>query len=198
VEYDEWVPKSRAKLRESNSKYIRFGPNKSESDLDWDAIKSRGSFVLFACLKKKLMWPYLIAAQAQKEGHTGIVFDSTMLLHECTCDEPELWHPEQPERVVRLLTALDTEGLLDLCIKVKPRLVTEEELALAHHPSHIQTYGLGSATYPKVAPTLEVMACGGSGLACDTAYNTLYTPPAALMASGYLHSLTATFHCAHW
>jgi hypothetical protein len=34
---------------------------------------------------------------------TCIVFDENTLKHECTCEEPEAWHPEQPARIAWIL-----------------------------------------------------------------------------------------------
>jgi hypothetical protein len=47
----------------------------------------------------------------------------------------------QPERITGILASLDESRLLDLCVGVRGREVTKEELLTCHEADHVKTYG---------------------------------------------------------
>ena len=46
-------------------------------------------------------------------------------------------HPERPERLTAIESALERTGLLQTLHRIRPRAATEEELALAHSPAYL-------------------------------------------------------------
>ena len=82
------------------------------------------------------------SAQAESEGargsaapprRTGFVYSDVYLRHL----SGNTGHPERPERLLAIRTALDREGLLRTLVPIDARRVTDDELKLVHTPSYI-------------------------------------------------------------
>jgi len=82
------------------------------------------------------------SAQAESEGtrgaaapprRTGFVYSDAYLRHL----SGNTGHPERPERLLAIRTALDREGLLRTLVPIDARRVTDDELKLVHTPSYI-------------------------------------------------------------
>ena len=64
---------------------------------------------------------------------TGLVFDHVYLKHL----SGNTGHPERPERLLAIWSALDKTGMLRTLYRIRPRRVTEEELELVHTPEYV-------------------------------------------------------------
>ncbi|XP_049780819.1 histone deacetylase 6 isoform X2 [Schistocerca cancellata] len=64
-----------------------------------------------------------------------IVYDEVMMKHK-NIAEPT--HPEKPERISAIFLKHEEYGLLDRCLRLKARPVTDEELELLHSRDHIK------------------------------------------------------------
>ncbi|KNC74096.1 hypothetical protein SARC_13348 [Sphaeroforma arctica JP610] len=167
VEYDEWVDLELVKIVDMPVDDDTLGPNGTENDEKWQSIRENAKTMV---------------------GHykTGIIFDATTMKHECTCDAPQSWHPEQPARIAWILGEMDKAHLIDRCLPLRSREVLIEELDLVHSSKHIQTYGLVPVGTKLEPMELEEMECGGAGVACDTVYNKDTSPLSAFLAAGCL------------
>jgi len=56
------------------------------------------------------------------------VYDEAMKKHMCVRET----HPEQPARISRIHSRMRDYGLLEKCVKLPSRLVTEAEIKLVH------------------------------------------------------------------
>ncbi|CAG8458497.1 9441_t:CDS:10 [Dentiscutata erythropus] len=68
--------------------------------------------------------------------HTAIVFDETMLLHECPCryrDNKVTSHPENPDRCIEIMGTFEIK-------RIRSRMATKEELESCHTGEHVVTY----------------------------------------------------------
>lgn len=65
---------------------------------------------------------------------TGLVFDQSMVEHECFWD-PD--YPECPARFTRVLQRCEELGLVQRCKLIKARLATESEILMKHNQKHI-------------------------------------------------------------
>lgn len=110
-----------------------------------------------------------------------------MLSHRCTCDKEPNFHPEQPDRIGKILTLMDNNGLLDKCARPLPHEASNTDLELVHSSKHVEAYGLIGVS----ALELETMECGGKGVACDTVYNEKTSIKAAKLAVGCLLRITS-------
>ncbi|XP_014833025.1 PREDICTED: histone deacetylase 6 [Poecilia mexicana] len=66
---------------------------------------------------------------------TGLVYDEKMMEH------VNLWdrhHPEQPQRISKIFSKHQQQGLVARCHRIPARLATEEELAMCHSLQHIE------------------------------------------------------------
>jgi acetoin utilization deacetylase AcuC-like enzyme len=64
---------------------------------------------------------------------TGFVFSNVYLRHL----SGETGHPERPERLLAIRSALERAGLFRTLISIDPRRVTDDELKLVHTPSYV-------------------------------------------------------------
>jgi acetoin utilization deacetylase AcuC-like enzyme len=73
------------------------------------------------------------------EGHpetpcrTGLLWDDVYLKHL----SGNTGHPERPERLTAIHSALQEAGLLQTLYRIKPRAATQQELALAHSAAYL-------------------------------------------------------------
>ncbi|XP_023189766.1 histone deacetylase 6 isoform X1 [Xiphophorus maculatus] len=66
---------------------------------------------------------------------TGLAYDEKMMEH------VNLWdrhHPEQPQRISKIFSKHQQQGLVARCHRIPARLATEEELAVCHSLQHIE------------------------------------------------------------
>eukprot|EP01134_Creolimax_fragrantissima_P003468 CFRG3468T1 len=167
VEYDEWVDLDLVKTVDEPVDDTMLGPKGTEEASMWDTVRETARTLV---------------------GHyqTGIVFDASTMKHECTCNTPQSWHPEQPARIAWILGEMDKAKLINRCLPLRSREVLVDELMLVHSEKHIQTYGLVPVGMKLEPGELEVMECGGPGVACDTVYNKEMSPVSAFLAAGCL------------
>eukprot|EP00124_Ichthyophonus_hoferi_P000956 Ihof_evm3s42 gene=Ihof_evmTU3s42 len=168
-EYDEWMQIKNLRCRSDDCWLGPLGPDSEEK---WEKIKAFSE------------------EEASYTSHTGVVYDAATLIHRCTCGNQDLNHPERPQRIVGILQLMDDNKLLDRVMAVRGREVTRKELLAVHEEEHVVMYGgkeLGATEPP---PNLEVIACGGTGIAYDTICNE-DSPVSARVSSGCLVELTA-------
>ncbi|MGD0885487.1 MAG: histone deacetylase [Thermodesulfovibrionales bacterium] len=65
--------------------------------------------------------------------NVGFIYDDIFLRH-----APPPWHPERKERLVCVLNGLETSGLFDRLVLIKPRMATFDDIALVHTPHYIE------------------------------------------------------------
>jgi acetoin utilization deacetylase AcuC-like enzyme len=63
----------------------------------------------------------------------GFAYHETFLRH-----EPPEWHPDSPERLIRIIVSLKAAGLWDLLLHLGPRRADEEDIALVHTREHVE------------------------------------------------------------
>ncbi|RIB11271.1 hypothetical protein C2G38_121643 [Gigaspora rosea] len=92
--------------------------------------------------------------------HTAIVFDETMLLHECPCkyrDNKSTSHPENPERCIEIMGTFESQGLLKRVKRIRSRMATKEELESCHLGEHVATYfSYKKIRMPKIDENVDV------------------------------------------
>jgi len=64
----------------------------------------------------------------------GFLYDDACLAH-----EPPQWHPEKKERLLHILNALSTSGLLEKLACINPRRASFDDVGLVHTASYIET-----------------------------------------------------------
>lgn len=70
-----------------------------------------------------------------KAAGTGLVSSDIFTKYHCLWDTS---HPECPERVSAVMDMAEKQGLLARCVRVEPRVATEEELLLVHTREYIE------------------------------------------------------------
>src|SRR5437899_7700412 len=106
-------------------------------------------------------------------GGTAVVSDARMLAH-----DPGRGHPERADRLSVLLDHLeDAPGL----VRLRPRLATEDELALVHTRAHIERVAR-TAGRPHVAFDADTIACADSYEAARLAAGSLLVGCEAILA----------------
>ncbi|XP_018425072.1 PREDICTED: histone deacetylase 7 isoform X2 [Nanorana parkeri] len=124
---------------------------------------------------------------------TGIVYDSVMLKHQCTCGDNSN-HPEHAGRIQSIWSRLQERGLRNHCECIRGRKATLEELQSVHTETHVLLYGTNPHNRLKLdnrklagilAQRMFVMLpCGGLGVDSDTIWNELHSSNAARWAAG--------------
>uniref|UniRef100_A0A3P8PUD4 Histone deacetylase n=1 Tax=Astatotilapia calliptera TaxID=8154 RepID=A0A3P8PUD4_ASTCA len=71
---------------------------------------------------------------------TGLVYDSQMLKHQCTCGDNSS-HPEHAGRIQSIWSRLQERGLKGQCESIRGRKATLEELQSVHTERHVLLYG---------------------------------------------------------
>jgi len=80
---------------------------------------------------KKRLWVKL--------ARVGVVYDSRMEEHRSESDNGEEGeHPERPLRMITCWNSLKEEGLLNLLVRIKSRMATQEEMECFHTRSYIE------------------------------------------------------------
>uniref|UniRef100_A0A8C7MD22 histone deacetylase n=1 Tax=Oncorhynchus kisutch TaxID=8019 RepID=A0A8C7MD22_ONCKI len=128
----------------------------------------------------------------------GLVYDSQMLKHQCTCGDNSS-HPEHAGRIQSIWSRLQERGLRGQCETIRGRKATLEELQSVHSERHVLLYGTNPLNRlkldnRKLAGILSqrmfvMLPCGGVGVDNDTIWNESHTSTASRMAAGSVTEL---------
>ncbi|XP_074498975.1 histone deacetylase 7 isoform X1 [Sebastes fasciatus] len=131
---------------------------------------------------------------------TGLVYDSQMLKHQCTCGDNSS-HPEHAGRIQSIWSRLQERGLRGQCETIRGRKATLEELQSVHTERHVLLYGTNPLNRlkldnRKLAGILSqrmfvMLPCGGVGVDNDTIWNESHTSTASRMAAGSVVELSS-------
>ncbi|KAM6189902.1 histone deacetylase 5 isoform 1-T1 [Sarcoramphus papa] len=129
---------------------------------------------------------------------TGVVYDTFMLKHQCTCGNTNI-HPEHAGRIQSIWSRLQETGLLGKCERIRGRKATLEEIQTVHSEHHTLLYGTSPLNRQKLdskkllGPISQKMyamlPCGGIGVDSDTVWNEMHSSSAVRMAVGCLVEL---------
>ncbi|XP_050183856.1 histone deacetylase 5 isoform X2 [Myiozetetes cayanensis] len=129
---------------------------------------------------------------------TGVVYDTFMLKHQCTCGNTTI-HPEHAGRIQSIWSRLQETGLLGKCERIRGRKATLEEIQTVHSEHHTLLYGTSPLNRQKLdskkllgpitQKTYAVLPCGGIGVDSDTVWNELHSSSAVRTAVGCLLEL---------
>ncbi|XP_066224946.1 histone deacetylase 7 isoform X1 [Saccopteryx leptura] len=129
---------------------------------------------------------------------TGLVYDSVMLKHQCSCGDNSR-HPEHAGRIQSVWSRLQERGLRSQCECLRGRKASLEELQSVHSERHVLLYGTNPLSRLKLdngklsgllAQRMFVMLpCGGVGVDTDTIWNELHSSNAARWAAGSVTDL---------
>ncbi|XP_071884845.1 histone deacetylase 5 isoform X3 [Anas platyrhynchos] len=129
---------------------------------------------------------------------TGVVYDTFMLKHQCTCGNTNV-HPEHAGRIQSIWSRLQETGLLGKCERIRGRKATLEEIQAVHSEHHALLYGTSPLNRQKLdskkllgpigQKTYAVLPCGGIGVDSDTVWNEMHSSSAVRMAVGCLLEL---------
>ncbi|KAM6982990.1 histone deacetylase 7 [Tautogolabrus adspersus] len=132
-------------------------------------------------------------ASSKPRFTTGLVYDSQMLKHQCTCGDNSS-HPEHAGRIQSIWSRLQERGLRGQCESIRGRKATLEELQSVHTERHVLLYGTNPLNRlkldnRKLAGILSqrmfvMLPCGGVGVDNDTTWNESHTSTASRMAAG--------------
>uniref|UniRef100_A0A3Q3ADQ6 Histone deacetylase n=1 Tax=Kryptolebias marmoratus TaxID=37003 RepID=A0A3Q3ADQ6_KRYMA len=130
---------------------------------------------------------------------TGLVYDSQMLKHQCTCGDNSS-HPEHAGRIQSIWSRLQERGLRGQCESIRGRKATLEELQSVHTERHVLLYGTNPLNRLKLdnrklagifsQRTFVMLPCGGVGVDNDTIWNESHTSTASRMAAGSVVELS--------
>lgn len=76
-----------------------------------------------------------LETESRLTGRTCICTDDRMTLHFHPADKS---HPEQPDRIRRIMAALKEKNLFQECTSIESRQAREEEIELCHTKSYIE------------------------------------------------------------
>uniref|UniRef100_A0A667Y0K1 Histone deacetylase n=1 Tax=Myripristis murdjan TaxID=586833 RepID=A0A667Y0K1_9TELE len=137
-------------------------------------------------------------ASSKPRFTTGLVYDSQMLKHQCTCGDNSS-HPEHAGRIQSIWSRLQERGLRGKCESIRGRKATLEELQSVHTERHVLLYGTNPLNRlkldnRKLAGILSqrmfvMLPCGGVGVDNDTIWNESHTSTASRMAAGSVTEL---------
>ncbi|OWK04829.1 hypothetical protein Celaphus_00002822, partial [Cervus elaphus hippelaphus] len=118
---------------------------------------------------------------------TGLVYDTLMLKHQCTCGNTNS-HPEHAGRIQSIWSRLQETGLRGKCECIRGRKATLEELQTVHSETHALLYGTNPLNRQKLDSSLTSvfvrLPCGGVGVDSDTIWNEVHSSGAARLAVG--------------
>ncbi|TMS16728.1 Histone deacetylase 7 [Larimichthys crocea] len=137
--------------------------------------------------------PLSLDTSSKPRFTTGLVYDSQMLKHQCTCGDNSS-HPEHAGRIQSIWSRLQERGLRGQCESIRGRKATLEELQSVHTERHVLLYGTNPLNRlkldnRKLAGILSqrmfvMLPCGGVGVDNDTTWNESHTSTASRMAAG--------------
>ncbi|XP_064142496.1 histone deacetylase 4 isoform X7 [Loxodonta africana] len=123
---------------------------------------------------------------------TGLVYDTLMLKHQCTCGNTNS-HPEHAGRIQSIWSRLQETGLRSQCECIRGRKATLEELQTVHSEAHALLYGTNPLNRQKLdskkllgslTSVFVRLPCGGVGVDSDTIWNEVHSSGAARLAVG--------------
>ncbi|KAF5888719.1 histone deacetylase 7, partial [Clarias magur] len=136
---------------------------------------------------------------SQSRFTTGLVYDSQMLKHQCTCGDNSS-HPEHAGRIQSIWSRLQERGLRAQCESIRGRKATLEELQSVHTERHVLLYGTNPLNRLKLdnrnltgilsQRMFVMLPCGGVGVDNDTIWNEMHTSTASRTAAGSVTELT--------
>uniref|UniRef100_UPI00398F6820 histone deacetylase 4-like isoform X2 n=1 Tax=Pristiophorus japonicus TaxID=55135 RepID=UPI00398F6820 len=142
--------------------------------------------------------PPLPEGPSKSSFTTGIVYDSLMLKHQCSCGNSS--HPEHAGRIQSIWSRLQETGLRSQCEYIRGRKATLEELQSVHTEQHVLLYGTNPLNQLKLDSrkllgmlsqrVFVMLPCGGLGVDSDTVWNEMHSSSAARMAVGCVVDLT--------
>lgn len=134
----------------------------------------------------------------QSSFTTGLVYDSQMLKHQCTCGDNSS-HPEHAGRIQSIWSRLQERGLRVQCESIRGRKATLEELQSVHTERHVLLYGTNPLNRLKMdnrslngilsQRMFVMLPCGGVGVDNDTIWNEMHTSTASRTAAGSVTEL---------
>ncbi|KAF4077826.1 hypothetical protein AMELA_G00192550 [Ameiurus melas] len=135
---------------------------------------------------------------SQSHFTTGLVYDSQMLKHQCTCGDNSS-HPEHAGRIQSIWSRLQERGLRAQCESIRGRKATLEELQSVHTERHVLLYGTNPLNRLKLdnrnltgilsQRMFVMLPCGGVGVDNDTIWNEMHTSTASRTAAGSVTEL---------
>ncbi|XP_068602673.1 histone deacetylase 4 [Brachionichthys hirsutus] len=132
-------------------------------------------------------FPMVVQEPAAKPRFTtGLVYDSLMQKHQCTCGNTTS-HPEHSGRIQSIWSRLQETGLRGHCECIRGRKASLEELQTVHSEAHVLLYGTNPMRQKldySVSPMFVRLPCGGIGVDSDTIWNEVHSSSAARLAVG--------------
>jgi len=129
---------------------------------------------------------------------TGIVYDTAMLKHECTCQNPSN-HLETADRIRAIWSRFKAKNLIDQCEIVTTKLASISDLLLTHNEHYALIFGSDIEMRPKLPKeylqtylmNICLASCKGFALTYDqdNSWNEEYTPIACRVAIGSTYEL---------
>ncbi|XP_070800847.1 histone deacetylase 5-like [Pituophis catenifer annectens] len=129
---------------------------------------------------------------------TGIVYDTFMLKHQCTCGNTNI-HPEHAGRIQSIWSRLQETGLLSKCELIRGGKGTLDIIQAVHTELKRLMYGTEPRDHQKLDANLvlgplsqkmyAVLPFGGIGVDSDTVWNELHSSSAVRLAVGCLLEL---------
>jgi histone deacetylase 4/5 len=129
---------------------------------------------------------------------TGIVYDTAMLKHECTCQNPGN-HLETADRIRAIWSRFKARDLIDECELVTTKLASISDLLLAHSEQYALIFGSDIEMRPKLPKeylqtymmNICLASCQGFALTYDqdNSWNEEHTPLACRVAIGSTYEL---------
>uniref|UniRef100_A0A8C2HA63 Histone deacetylase n=1 Tax=Cyprinus carpio TaxID=7962 RepID=A0A8C2HA63_CYPCA len=123
--------------------------------------------------------------QSQPRFTTGLVYDSQMLKHQCTCGDNSS-HPEHAGRIQSIWSRLQERGLRGQCESIRGRKATLEELQSVHTERHVLLYGTNPLNRLKLDNRNMLVFPQVDN---DTIWNEMHTSTASRLAAGSVTEL---------
>ncbi len=119
-------------------------------------------------------------------GRTGFVYQREYLDHDMGYG-----HPESPERLRAILARLQTGGLLDRLVSIKPREAEDEWVTAIHSPSYVKSLRARTPTSGRVSLDPDTSMSPGSLRAAYLAAGGALAAADAIMAGRVAHAFCA-------
>ncbi|KAG2460781.1 HDAC5 deacetylase, partial [Polypterus senegalus] len=113
---------------------------------------------------------------------TGVVYDTFMLKHQCTCGNTNN-HPEHAGRIQSIWSRLQETGLLSRCERIRGRKATLDEIQTVHSEHHALLYGTSPLNRQKL-DSKKLLGTLTTKVDSDTVWNEMHSSSAVRMAVG--------------